>query len=104
MISVCCANSVGCLGNGGGFGALSLSNDSGRVATDRLVELDTIRAKNTNATVDEVRASVEKSIPLGRYGVPAEFGSAAVFLFSNAASYITGASLQVDGGLIKHVF
>lgn len=76
----------------------------GRVATDRLVELDTIRAKNTNATVAEVRASVEKSIPLGRYGVPAEFGSAAVFLFSNAASYITGASLQVDGGLIKHVF
>ena len=76
----------------------------GRVATDRLVELDTIRAKNTNATVDEVKSSHEKNIPLGRYGVPSEFGAAAVFLFSNAASYITGASLQVDGGLIKHIF
>lgn len=76
----------------------------GRVATDRLVELDTIRAKNTNATVDQVKAGHEKTIPLGRYGVPAEFGSAAVFLFSNAANYITGASLQVDGGLIKHIF
>ena len=76
----------------------------GRIATDRLVELDSIRAKATNATVDDVKAGHEKNIPLGRYGVPAEFGSAAVFLFSNAASYITGASLQVDGGLIKHIF
>lgn len=76
----------------------------GRVATDRLVELDTIRAKATNATVDAVKAGHEKNIPLGRYGMPSEFGNAAVFLFSNAASYITGASLQVDGGLIKHVF
>jgi len=76
----------------------------GRIATDRLVELDTIRANATNATVDAVKAGHEKNIPIGRYGVPSEFGSAAVFLFSNAASYITGASRQVDGGLIKHIF
>lgn len=76
----------------------------GRIATDRLVELDSIRAKATNSTVDAVKAGHEKNIPLGRYGVSTEFGNAAVFLFSDAASYITGASLQVDGGLIKHVF
>jgi 3-oxoacyl-[acyl-carrier protein] reductase len=76
----------------------------GRLDTDRVRELDTIRSKNTNATPDEVKAGHEKTIPLGRYGVPSEFGAAAVFLFSNAASYITGASLQVDGGLLRHNF
>ena len=40
---------------------------------------------------------------MGRYGDPAEFANAAVFLFSEAASYITGASLQVDGGLIRGI-
>jgi 3-oxoacyl-[acyl-carrier protein] reductase len=44
-----------------------------------------------------------KAIPLGRYGAPEEFGNAAVFLFSDAARYITGASLQVDGGVMKSV-
>ncbi len=76
----------------------------GRLDTDRVKELDTLRGKSSGATPDEVKAGYAKTIPLGRYGVPSEFGSAAVFLFSNAASYITGASLQVDGGLIKHVF
>ena len=43
------------------------------------------------------------TIPMGRYGDPKEFASAAVFLLSDAASYITGASLQVDGGIIRGV-
>jgi 3-oxoacyl-[acyl-carrier protein] reductase len=50
-----------------------------------------------------VRTAFEKSVPLGRYGEPFEYGQAAAFLFSDAARYITGASLQVDGGLIKSV-
>ncbi len=75
----------------------------GRIATDRIIELDTIRGKATGASADDVRASYSKTIPLGRYGEPAEFANAAVFLFSDAARYITGASLQVDGGLIKSV-
>ena len=48
--------------------------------------------------------SWSKTIPLGRYGKPEEFANGAVFLFSDAARYITGASLQVDGGLIKSTF
>jgi len=75
----------------------------GRIDTDRIRELDTIRAKATGTSEDDVRVTNSKTIPLGRYGSPEEFGNAAVFLFSDAARYITGASVQVDGGLIKSV-
>ncbi len=73
----------------------------GRIDTDRIRELDTIRATATGASADEVKAIFAQAIPLGRYGTPAEYASAAVFLFSDAARYITGASLQVDGGAVK---
>jgi len=75
----------------------------GRIDTDRVRELDTIRGKAAGTSADDVKATYSKIIPLGRYGAPHEFGNAAVFLFSDAARYITGASLQVDGGLIKSV-
>jgi NAD(P)-dependent dehydrogenase (short-subunit alcohol dehydrogenase family) len=45
-----------------------------------------------------VKAAVEAKIPLGRWGDPAELGPAAVFLASEAASFITGATLFIDGG------
>ena len=75
----------------------------GRIHTDRIDELDGIRAKNTGSSMEDVRATWAKSIPMGRYGDPAEFASGAIFLFSDAARYITGATLQVDGGMIKSV-
>ena len=73
----------------------------GRIDTDRVRELDTLRATSSGTSVASVKESHAKSIPLGRYGSADEYGAAAVFLFSHAARYITGASLQVDGGLIK---
>jgi len=76
----------------------------GRIDTDRVRELDTIRGQHLNTTAEEQRANYSRVIPLGRYGTPDEFAQAAVFLFSDAARYITGASLQVDGGLIRSVF
>jgi 3-oxoacyl-[acyl-carrier protein] reductase len=76
----------------------------GRIDTDRVRELDTIRGKSTGTSSDEIRNSYVKTIPLGRYGQPDEFANAAVFLFSDAARYITGASLQVDGGLIRATY
>jgi 3-oxoacyl-[acyl-carrier protein] reductase len=75
----------------------------GRIDTDRVRELDTIRGNAIGKTPDDVRDSWAKTIPLGRYGDPSEYGNAAVFLFSDAARYITGATLQVDGGLIRAV-
>jgi len=76
----------------------------GRIQTDRLTELDTANAKKKQVTVEEQRNAMIANIPLGRYGTADEFARAAVFLLSPAASYITGASLQVDGGMLKGVY
>lgn len=77
----------------------------GRIATDRLVQLDTDTAKRQNTTPDAVRKRYEEAvIPLGRYGDPAEYAAAVVFIASPKASYITGVSLQVDGGMLMSMF
>lgn len=48
-------------------------------------------------------AAAKDEIPLGRFGSPEEFAAAVTFLASERASYITGVSLAVDGGWIKHI-
>ena len=73
----------------------------GRISTDRLAQLDEILAQKAGIALAEQQKRGSAAIPLGRYGAPDDFGRAGAFLLSDAASYITGASLQVDGGLIK---
>ena len=75
----------------------------GRIATERLGELDAYVAEQEGASVDKVRARMEAGIPIGRYGAPEEFARAAVFLVSPAASFITGATLAVEGGALRSV-
>ena len=73
----------------------------GRISTDRLAQLDEIHAQKAGITLAEQQTRGGAAIPLGRYGAPDDFGRVGAFLLSDAASYITGASLQVDGGLIR---
>jgi len=73
----------------------------GRIATDRIAHLDSIRAEKANTTVEKIEEAANKNIPLGRYGKPSEYGQLAVFLCSQTNTYITGQSILVDGGLVK---
>ena len=73
----------------------------GRIATDRLGELDAAAAKRLGKDIEDVKAASRATIPAGRYGRPEEFAAAVAFLCSGPASYITGSMIRVDGGMIR---
>ena len=73
----------------------------GRFDTARVEQLDGKRAEATGRSIEEVRQEARARIPLGRYGDTAEMGRVASFLLSPAASYVTGAIVPVDGGLVR---
>src|SRR5688500_10298796 len=75
----------------------------GRIDTDRVRHLDEINAKKQGVSPDEAKRRAIGAIPMGRYGEIEEYGRVAAFLLSDAAAYITGATVQVDGGLIRSV-
>jgi 3-oxoacyl-[acyl-carrier protein] reductase len=73
----------------------------GRIDTDRVRTLDRLRSEETGMSIEDVKAGHLGRIPLGRYGEPAELGRVGAFLLSPAASYVNGAVISVDGGLIR---
>lgn len=73
----------------------------GWTMTERVTQLMEARAKANGTSIEEESAKQLAESALGRVGQPEEFAKPAVFLLSPAASYITGVSLLVDGGMTK---
>lgn len=73
----------------------------GVIATERMAYLDAAAGRMAGLSAAEQRAQNEARVPLGRYGEADEFARAAAFLLSDAASYIAGASLVIDGGAMR---
>ncbi len=76
----------------------------GRIDTDRVQSLDVMNAERQGLDVEAIRTANELGIPLGRYGTTEEFGRLGAFLLSDAANYITGQTIAVDGGSINTVW
>jgi len=93
--------------------AKSLSNEIGKynitvnnvapgyTLTNRLYELAVVRAKQSNTSHEAILADMAKEIPANRLAGPEEIASVITFLASVKAGYLTGATIQVDGGLTK---
>jgi 3-oxoacyl-[acyl-carrier protein] reductase len=76
----------------------------GSVMTDRATSLIRQAAQNEKKPYEEILARSEQAIPIKRFASPDEIASVVVFLASQQASYVTGTSLMVDGGLSKSFF
>lgn len=76
----------------------------GRIMTDRIIELANKRAKLTKKSFNRVIKEMESDIPIGRIGDPKELSSLVAFLASEKSSYITGNTIQIDGGLVNNLY
>ena len=73
----------------------------GYMRTDRLQELAEVRARKAGKTPEQMIAELAAGVPLERVGTPEEFASVAAFLCSERASFVSGATIPVDGGACK---
>jgi 3-oxoacyl-[acyl-carrier protein] reductase len=87
-----------------GFGITANCLCPGYTRTERVEGLARAFAEKGQGAPQDYYSRLEKAIPMGRLGKPEEVAAAAVFLASEAAAYITGVALQVDGGFIKGLF
>jgi 3-oxoacyl-[acyl-carrier protein] reductase len=85
------------------YGILVNTLAPGRIDTDRVKHLDQVNGEKAGVSPEEMKEKSKKSIPLNRYGTPEEFAKVAVFLASDANTYMTGSSFLVDGGMVKSI-
>ncbi len=88
----------------GRYNVLVNSVCPGFTATARLMELAETLAGKEGVTPKEIEGRWTSGCPLGRVGQPEEIANVVVFLASDRASYITGASIAVDGGTVKGLY
>lgn len=86
------------------FGITINSVCPGYTKTERVKALAKSFEESGKGEARDYYRSIEQTIPMGRFGLPPEIASAVVFLCSEAAGYITGVALQVDGGYIQSIF
>ena len=82
-----------------GFTKALAKEVASRNITVNALALGFIATDMTESLQEEYKAKIMKAIPLGRFGTAEEIGRIAAFLLSDAARYITGQVIQVDGGL-----
>ncbi len=72
----------------------------GRIDTERIEQLDTVWAEKAGIGYEEQRRKSQASIPIGKYGEPADFGRTVAFLCSGANAYVTGQNILIDGAMV----
>ena len=85
----------------GGKGITSNGIMQGHILTDRQREIAEDLSRRTGKSLDDAMKQALVDVPLGRYGTPDEIGYLVAFLASDKASYITGAMIPIDGGMIR---
>lgn len=86
-------------------GVIGLTKSMARELANRNINVNSIapgfiETDMTEALSEEVTSEMLKQIPLGKLGTPEQVADAAVFLASDASSYMTGQTLHVDGGMV----
>jgi 3-oxoacyl-[acyl-carrier protein] reductase len=86
------------------YGAKGITSNGimqGHILTGRQREIAEDLSRRTGKSIDDAMKQALVDVPLGRHGTPEEIGYLVAFLVSDRASYITGAMIPIDGGMIR---